>query len=87
MCDVIRDHSTSAYFAASARCGWYRDKVRYIVGDVHVAADQVVVLKKILPVMNSQYDGPGHIQRSPSANSNNRIPFGGIVNIGALVHV
>src|SRR5690606_27962686 len=62
-------------------------KMRDITGHVYISTDQVVVFEKVVTVIYPQHDGAGNIQCRTATDPYDRVPVGGIVGIGAFVHI
>ena len=48
---IIGNDCTAAYFTPRARRRGYSDKMRDIVGDKNISADQIIILEKIFAMM------------------------------------
>ena len=70
---VIRNYSTSSYFAAGACRSGNGNKMRNIIGYICIAANQIIVFKKIFAVIYAQHNCPRDIYCSATTDTNDRI--------------
>src|SRR5688572_12750390 len=87
MSDVIGNDCTSSNLAASPCRSGYCNEMWYIIRDVNIAPDEVVVLEKVFPMMHTQNDSSCNIQGRTTTNTNDRIALSSVINISALINV
>src|SRR5688572_12207290 len=84
---IIGNYRTSSYFTSCAGSGWNSYKMWDIVRYIHIATNQIVILKQIFAVINAEQNSARHIQTCTSANANNTISLMIIVSIGSGIYI
>src|SRR6185437_16862299 len=83
---IFADDRAPPHLAARAACGGYGHKIRYLLRDIYIAANEIIIIEQIPPVMHPEYNGPRHIHRSPAADPDDRIPIHAGKDIPSLQH-
>src|SRR5690349_21038765 len=87
MSDIVGDDRRPADFTSCSGSSWDRYEWRNVIGNKHIAADKIIILEQILPVMDSQSDRPGNIQGCATADSHNAVTLTAIEGIGPFVDI
>ena len=87
MCFIIGNDSASSYFASRTCRRRDSNKMRHIISNIYIAANQVIIFKKIFAMIYSQHNSPCNIQCSATANSDDRISFCSIINICSFIYI
>src|SRR5690606_11557715 len=77
----------SPYLTARAGRSGNGDKMRNLLGDILIAAQEIIIVKQIPRMVDPQVNGPGNVHGHASAYADDAVTGTGLIDIAAFKHV